>query len=129
MIDDLRIRNYSRCTINNYIRLVARFAEHFGGGADQFHAERSQSDARGNPERLCERGKPGRLRSKSGQQRRRTSRELRKTVASLLKVGRPREALTLIDQQRDVERSGVLQLARAVALSRTRATSAARGRP
>ena len=29
MIDDLRIRNYSRCTINNYIRLVARFAEHF----------------------------------------------------------------------------------------------------
>jgi integrase/recombinase XerD len=39
MIDDLRIRNYSRDTINNYIRLVARFAEHFGRSPERLGAE------------------------------------------------------------------------------------------
>jgi integrase/recombinase XerD len=42
MIDDLRIRNYSRCTINNYIRLVARFAEHFGRSPEEPHCRREQ---------------------------------------------------------------------------------------
>ncbi len=39
MIDDLRIRNYSRCTINNYIRLVARFAQHFGRSPERLGSE------------------------------------------------------------------------------------------
>jgi site-specific recombinase XerD len=39
MIDDLRIRNYSRCTINNYIRLVARFAQHFGRSPERLGPE------------------------------------------------------------------------------------------
>jgi integrase/recombinase XerD len=39
MIDDLRIRNYSRDTINNYIRLVARFAEHFGRSPERLGPE------------------------------------------------------------------------------------------
>ena len=30
MIDDLRIRNYSRCTIDNYLHMVAQFAKHLG---------------------------------------------------------------------------------------------------
>jgi site-specific recombinase XerD len=39
MIDDLRIRNYSRCTINNYIRMVARFAQHFGRSPERLGSE------------------------------------------------------------------------------------------
>jgi site-specific recombinase XerD len=39
MIDDLRIRNYSRCTINNYIRMVARFAQHFGRSPERLGPE------------------------------------------------------------------------------------------
>ena len=39
MIDDLRIRNYSRDTINNYVRLVARFAEHFGRSPERLGPE------------------------------------------------------------------------------------------
>src|SRR5438093_13655689 len=39
MIDDLRIRNCSRDTINNYVRLVARFAEHFGRSPERLGPE------------------------------------------------------------------------------------------
>jgi site-specific recombinase XerD len=39
MIDDLRIGNYSRDSIKNYIRLVARFAEHFGRSPERLGPE------------------------------------------------------------------------------------------
>lgn len=39
MIEDLRVRNYARATEENYVRYVARFAQHFGKSPDQLGSE------------------------------------------------------------------------------------------
>ena len=39
MIEDLTIRNYSPLTVYSYVRLVARFAEHYGRSPDQLNRE------------------------------------------------------------------------------------------
>ena len=39
MIEDLQVRNYARATQENYVRYVARFAQHFGRSPDQLGPE------------------------------------------------------------------------------------------
>ena len=43
MIEDLEIRNYSRGTIQNYVRYVAGFARHFWRSPDQLGPEEIRS--------------------------------------------------------------------------------------
>src|SRR5271170_1868134 len=43
MLEDLRIRNYARTTVECYVRSVAEFAQHFNKPPDQLGAEEVRS--------------------------------------------------------------------------------------
>jgi site-specific recombinase XerD len=52
MIEDLRIRNYSPRTVDSYVRLVARYAQHYGRSPDTLGPE----DVRAYQVHLLEQG-------------------------------------------------------------------------